>query len=100
MMLGCFVFLGVGLIGWLVPKHVLVSCGWPMMIAIYLLQGNGRVVYESTNRAVFADFFPDTKAGAFAMFGVQSGLSGMIGFLVFTPFVNINPTLASEILVC
>merc|ERR1719387_3335753 len=47
------------------PAMVLVFSmkGWGHgLILPYLLQGSGRAVYESTNRGVFADFFPDAKA--------------------------------------
>jgi MFS family permease len=40
--------------------------GWGVVI-FYILMGIGRAVYESTNKAVFADFFPGPKSvGAFA----------------------------------
>jgi len=99
MFLGCLSFFTIGMIGWLVPVQTLIDGGWGTMIGLYLIMGNGRAVFESTNRAVFADFFPDSVSGAFAMFGVQSGLAGMFGFLVFTPLVDIKPVVASTILV-
>jgi len=99
MWFGCASFFTIGLIGWLVPQKILIDGGWPTLIGIYLLQGNGRAVFESTNRAVFADFFPDTKAGAFAFLGVQGGLSGMIGFLVFVPQFHTKASVAAEALV-
>merc|ERR550539_1065061 len=87
------------MIGWRIPLKTLENSGWGGMVGLYLIMGNGRAVFESTNKAVFADFFPDNAAGAFAMFGVQSGLAGMVGFLVFTPLVDIKPVVASTILV-
>jgi MFS family permease len=45
------------------------------LVAFYLLQGVGRAVYESTNKAVFADFFPENAPGAFANCIMQSSLS-------------------------
>ncbi|CAL1170974.1 unnamed protein product [Cladocopium goreaui] len=40
--------------------------GWGVLV-FYVLMGIGRAVYESTNKAIFADFFPGEKsAGAFA----------------------------------
>eukprot|EP00747_Dinoflagellata_sp_TGD_P024609 gnl/TRDRNA2_/TRDRNA2_130672_c1_seq1.p1 gnl/TRDRNA2_/TRDRNA2_130672_c1~~gnl/TRDRNA2_/TRDRNA2_130672_c1_seq1.p1 ORF type:complete len:463 (-),score=82.77 gnl/TRDRNA2_/TRDRNA2_130672_c1_seq1:81-1427(-) len=40
--------------------------GWGALI-FYVLMGIGRAVYESTNKAIFADFFPGEKSpGAFA----------------------------------
>lgn len=48
------------------------SWGWSIVV-LYVLQGSGRAVYESTNRALFADFFPGSKAeGAFANCMLQS----------------------------
>lgn len=36
-------------------------------MVFYAIMGIGRAVYESTNKAIFADFFPGEKsAGAFA----------------------------------
>ena len=37
------------------------SWGWWLSI-LYLLQGSGRAIYESTNKGVFADFFPKPAA--------------------------------------
>merc|ERR1712080_776410 len=99
MTLGCAAFFSIGLIGYVVDAETLKAGKWATLIGIYIIMGNGRTVFESTNRAVFADFFPDTTAGAFAFLGVQSGLAGAFGFLVFTPFVGIKPELAAELLV-
>lgn len=51
------------------------------LIAPYILQGCGRAVYESTNKGVFADFFPDSKSeGAFANQMMQATLSFTLAF--------------------
>jgi len=49
--------------------------GWWMLI-FYVLQGSGRAVYESTNKAVFSDFFTgeDTE-GAFANCAMQMSVA-------------------------
>lgn len=49
--------------------------GWTMLI-FYILQGSGRAVYESTNKAVFSDFFTgeDTE-GAFANCAMQMSVA-------------------------
>merc|ERR1719499_616487 len=91
MEIGCASFFAIGMVSWLVPLDVLKAGKWGTLLGIYLTMGNGRAVFESTNKAVFADFFPETQAGAFAFLGVTSGLSGCAGFLVFAPFVNIDP---------
>lgn len=54
--------------------------GWWMLI-FYVLQGSGRAVYESTNKAVFSDFFPgeDTEA-AFSNCAMQMSVASAILF--------------------
>merc|ERR1719192_2842212 len=98
MFAGTCSFAAIGFIGWVVPKQTLINGHWGTMVAIYLIMGNGRAVFESTNRAVYADFFPETKEGAFAMLSFSNGIAGMIGFLVFAKFVGISPTLAAVLL--
>lgn len=48
--------------------------GWGTWLVVpFILQGCGRAVYESTNKAVFVDFYPGAKAeGAFANTIVQT----------------------------
>lgn len=56
--------------------------GWGIVV-FYLLQGFGRGVYESTNKGIFADFFPGPQApGAFANVMMQGTLSGAIAFFL------------------
>jgi len=56
--------------------------GWWLVI-LYLLQGSGRAVYESTNKAVFADFFQGEKTeGAFANCMLQSSLAFAVSFFM------------------
>jgi len=53
------------------------------MVVFYVLQGLGRGVYESTNKAIFADFFPgDKSVGAFANCILQNTGSSTIGFVM------------------
>merc|ERR1719330_531381 len=59
------------------------------MIGLYIVMGNGRAGFESTNKAVYAGFFPDTQAGAFAVWGFQSGAAGAIGFLMFSAVTHV-----------
>ena len=47
--------------------------GWSLL-SLYFLQGSVRAVYESTNRAIFSDFFPGQSEGAFANCMLQSSL--------------------------
>ncbi|CAE8616766.1 unnamed protein product [Polarella glacialis] len=49
--------------------------GWGLIL-LYLFQGTGRAVYESTNRATFSDFFTGEKTeGAFANCMMQSSFA-------------------------
>eukprot|EP00929_Paragymnodinium_shiwhaense_P001115 TRINITY_DN101335_c0_g1_i1.p1 TRINITY_DN101335_c0_g1~~TRINITY_DN101335_c0_g1_i1.p1 ORF type:complete len:442 (+),score=93.66 TRINITY_DN101335_c0_g1_i1:104-1429(+) len=58
--------------------------GWGLGV-LYLLQGSGRAVYESTNRATFSDFFTgDRTEGAFANCMLQSSLSFATCFFLQT----------------
>eukprot|EP00929_Paragymnodinium_shiwhaense_P020386 TRINITY_DN13610_c0_g1_i1.p1 TRINITY_DN13610_c0_g1~~TRINITY_DN13610_c0_g1_i1.p1 ORF type:complete len:437 (-),score=85.53 TRINITY_DN13610_c0_g1_i1:532-1842(-) len=58
--------------------------GWgDWLIVLYLLQGIGRAVYESTNRAAFSDFFTGAATeGAFANCMLQSSLSFAASFFM------------------
>lgn len=58
--------------------------GWGFwMLSLYALQGLGRAVYESTNRAAFADFFEGELAQlAFANCALQSNLGFALSFFL------------------
>merc|ERR1712023_164940 len=63
---------GEGIAGW----------GWGILI-FHVLQGVGRGVYESTNKAIFADLFSGPLiAGAMANAMVQNTASSTIGFII------------------
>eukprot|EP00416_Gambierdiscus_australes_P020384 CAMPEP_0171063600 /NCGR_PEP_ID=MMETSP0766_2-20121228/5769_1 /TAXON_ID=439317 /ORGANISM="Gambierdiscus australes, Strain CAWD 149" /LENGTH=440 /DNA_ID=CAMNT_0011519535 /DNA_START=49 /DNA_END=1367 /DNA_ORIENTATION=+ len=71
--------------------------GWWLM-SLYILQGMGRAVYESTNRAVFSDFFADTEVeAAFANCMLQASLSFAVSFFLQTSLAG--PTLAAAVFV-
>lgn len=56
--------------------------GWRMLV-VFALQGSGRAAYESTNRALFSDYFPGPLAeGAFANQFAQASASAAVGFLM------------------
>lgn len=60
--------------------------GWGWWIAFaYIFQGAGRAVYESTNKAVFSDFFKgeDTES-AFANCFAQNSVTGALCFFLDT----------------
>merc|ERR1712079_851317 len=72
----CFLFLGI-LSKWVGNPT---SWGWGVLI-FNILMGVGRAVYESTNKAIFVDFFPGEKsAGAFANISVFNSIASAIGF--------------------
>ena len=56
--------------------------GWGGLILIYTLQGMGRATFESTLKAIFADYFSYEKEGAFANIILQNGLSSAIGYIL------------------
>lgn len=58
-------------------------CGVGPLLTLYVLHGIGRGVWESTNKAVILDFFPDNPAAAFANVIVSSGLASTIGFFMY-----------------
>lgn len=58
-----------------------VGWGWSLL-SLYFLQGSVRAVYESTNRAMFSDFFPGRSEGAFANCMLQSSLGFALCFFL------------------
>jgi MFS family permease len=61
------------------------------LILFYTLQGSGRAVYESTNKAIFSDTFPgaDTES-AFANCTLQMSLSSAVYFFLSTSLSGRN----------
>jgi len=57
--------------------------GW-WLIVLYVFQGTGRAVYESTNKGVFSDFFPQPadSVGAFANVMLQTTMSFALCFFL------------------
>ena len=54
--------------------------------------GVGRGVWESSMKAVFADFFPNDATAGFANMALQNGFSAGVGFLVFAlPAAKTDP---------
>jgi MFS family permease len=64
----------------ILTTHCCEDWGWSMVV-FYILQGSGRAVYESTNKAVFSDFFTgeDTE-GAFANCSMQMSVASAVLF--------------------
>ncbi|KAL3924035.1 MAG: hypothetical protein SGPRY_004038 [Prymnesium sp.] len=46
---------------------------WPLLLSCYFLQGVGRACYEGTNKALYADFFPDDSTAAFSNIVLANG---------------------------
>jgi hypothetical protein len=58
---------------------------WGFIVPYFMLHGVARGVWESTNKAVVADYFTDqdTRETAFATIYATSGLAGALGYLFF-----------------
>mmetsp|Transcript_25172 Transcript_25172/g.45357 ORF Transcript_25172/g.45357 Transcript_25172/m.45357 type:complete len:532 (+) Transcript_25172:44-1639(+) len=50
------------------------------LLSVYILLGVGRATFEGTLRAIFADFFPNEKEGAFANIILFSGTASTLGY--------------------
>jgi len=58
-------------------------CAVAPLVGLYMLHGLGRGVWESTNKAVIIDFFPNDPKAAFANVIVSSGSASTIGFFLY-----------------
>eukprot|EP00039_Didymoeca_costata_P008417 m.111813 g.111813 ORF g.111813 m.111813 type:complete len:472 (+) comp14072_c0_seq3:244-1659(+) len=56
---------------------------WHAVIPLYAVYGVGRGVWESVNKAIYADYFSDKAAAAFANITMQSGFASSLAFFVF-----------------
>ena len=79
LILGAVCFAGVALPFLFVPDPT--QYGWVSLLTVYTLHGIGRATFEGTMKAVFVDFFPTEKEGAFANIILQNGLAGSIGYI-------------------
>ena len=79
LILGAVCFAGVALPFLFVPDPT--QYGWVSLLTVYTLHGIGRATFEGTMKAVFVDFFPKEKEGAFANIILQNGLAGSIGYI-------------------
>mmetsp|Transcript_130137 Transcript_130137/g.236452 ORF Transcript_130137/g.236452 Transcript_130137/m.236452 type:complete len:433 (-) Transcript_130137:101-1399(-) len=79
---GCVVFIGATAF-LVIPLLVGGSGDWGFgLVLFFVLQGIGRAVYESTNRAIFSDFFQDAPEGAFANVTLQASISPAVCFFL------------------
>jgi len=76
-------------------------CDVKPLVALYVVHGVGRGVWESTNKAVILDFFPNDAMAAFANVIVSSGLASTIGFFMyeFDKSLQDNPVVVTTITV-
>lgn len=87
MLIGCLGFLGMAVPfiffdnpgGWSSDD----ASSYVKLAALYSSQGVGRGVFESTNKAVIADFFPSDAPAAFANVIWSSGGSSAVGYFIF-----------------
>lgn len=60
---------------------------WQAVVPLYAAYGIGRGIWESVNRAIYGDFFPDDPAAAFANITMLSGGSSWVAFFIF-PYLS------------
>lgn len=80
MIVGALSFFGVAFPFLVLPD--LSKWGFELFILVYALYGTGRAVFEGTLKAIFAEYFPNEKEGAFANMILHSGLASTIGFVL------------------
>lgn len=63
---------------------------WPSIVIFFVMHGIARGVWENTNKATIAIYFPalHERQAAFAAVSCASGLSGALGFLIFRVFTR------------
>lgn len=93
MVFGALNYIAVATIVTAMSQDALVNLGWGL-VGIYVIVGSGRSVFENTNKATFADFFPNDLPGAFANVIVQSGGSSAAAFIIFPYVLLIGSCLA------
>ena len=68
-----------------ISPGALMAAGWAGLVPLYVLHGVGRVVYETTNKAMVADLFGETgdTEAAFANVIVFTGSSSAVALFLF-----------------
>jgi len=87
MLVGLLAFVGLALLILLLRPEQLGRFG--ALVPIYLLQGLGRSCFEGTNKALYADLFPNDAAAAFSNIVIFNGGASAAAYFIF-------PTLAHE----
>lgn len=82
MVWGALNYVTVAAIVTAMSEDSLKDLGWGLA-GLYVIVGSGRSVFENTNKATFADFFPNQLPGAFANVIVQSGGASTLAFIIF-----------------
>lgn len=86
-LMGSLFFITIAFIVQADKLHIvnLSTWGWGLVV-LYVLQGLGRGVYESTNKGIFADVFPGSQSpGAFGNVMMQSTLAFTLCFFLSIP---------------
>lgn len=99
MVFGCLSYLILSISVAALSDEYLESLKWGLVF-IMLLGGNGRAVFEGTNKATIADFFPDEKPAAFANVIITSGGSAAIAFYCFPSMSKLAISLLCIITSC
>jgi hypothetical protein len=66
------------------------------VLLVYIAQGVGRGIYESTNKAVIAGFFPNDAPAAFANVIWTNGLMSAVLYLAFDKLCTPTPPIIDE----
>jgi hypothetical protein len=83
LVVGALSFVGVAL-PFLIQPNVEDAWTWRHLVLVYFLEGVGRATFESTLKAIFADFFPLDKEAAFANITLQNGLASSVAYVLST----------------
>ncbi|GAB5359135.1 hypothetical protein AAMO2058_000518500 [Amorphochlora amoebiformis] len=89
MIVGCISYFLIAVLVSAISKESLTSLGWGL-VWIYIVAGNGRAVFEGTNKAMIADLFPEHKPAAFANVIITSGGASAIAFYIFPQMSKIG----------
>ena len=89
MLVGLLAFVGLALLILLLRPEQLGRFG--ALVPIYLLQGLGRSCFEGTNKALYADLFPNDAAAAFSNIVIFNGGASAAAYFIFPPLAH-EPT--------
>lgn len=91
MIFGALNYTVMALVIMVMTTRQLGDLGWGIVF-IYVIGGSGRAVFESTNKAVFADAWPNDKEAAFANVIVLSGGASAVAFFAIPYMSKIETT--------